>query len=158
MDAPSNTPFDPDRYLLDQIAENDRHTAELEQIKANAYRRPPYTKAPFDADEYLAWSIEQERLEAAAPLTIDDLIPPACLEPAPIEPESTPKPMTDDELAETFGPEGYALLTRATDEQMLKQIERCWREDVPSWRKSRIEAEQSTFLKSWEVNPGVASH
>lgn len=128
---------------------------------SNAY---PMTE-PFNVDDYLAWSIEHERLAKEKELTIDDLIPPAALEPASSElesfatqPESVPKAMTDDELAETFGPEGYALLTRATDEQMLKQIERCWREDIPSWRKSRIEAEQSMFLQSWVVNPSVASN
>lgn len=120
---------------------------------------------PFDPWHYLEWSLEQERLANEKELTIEDLIPAAALETAPIEPEllapqpdSTPEPMTDDELAEMFGPEGYALLTRATDEQMLKQIERCWRLDIPSWRKSRIEAERQTFLKNWVVNPNVAKN
>ena len=128
---------------------------------SNAYP----TDRPFNPDEFLAWSLDQERLANERELTIEDLIPATCLEPTRNEiessapqPDSTPEPMTDDELAETFGPEGYAILTRATDEQMLKQIERCWRLDIPSWRKSRIEAEQQTFLKTWVANPNAAKN
>ena len=111
------------------------------------------TDIPFNPDEYLVWSLEQERLANERELTIEDLIPAACLEPAP-QPESALKPMTDDELAE-LGPEFYAIMTRATDEEMRRQIERCWREDVPSWRQSRIEAEQQMFLKTWVASPAA---
>jgi hypothetical protein len=114
---------------------------------------------PFDPDDYLKWSLEQERLANEKELTIEDLIPAACLEPAPNEIESAPpldstlKPMTDDELAETFGPDGYAILTRATDAEMYLQIFRCWLLDIPSWRASRIAAEQQVFLQTWVANP-----
>lgn len=144
---------DVDWYLDSQIAENERRAAELEQIKSNACR-PIYTKSPFDPDDYLRCSVEQERLANERELTIDGLIPAGALESAP-QPESAPEPMSDDELAETFGPEGYAVLTRATDEEMRRQIERCWREDVPTWRKSRIEAEQHMFLKTWVASPAA---
>ena len=119
---------------------------------------------PFDPDDYLKWSLEQERLANEKELTIEDLIPTAALEPAPNEvessapqPESVPKSMTDDELAE-LGPEFYALTTCVTDEEMLRQIARCCREDVPTWRKFRIEAEQQMFLKNWVASPNVAKN
>ena len=111
----------------------------------------PMTES-FDPDHYLKWSLEQERVANQKEIPIEDLIPAACLEPEPQKPESAPKMMTDDELAE-LGPEIYAICTRASDEEMLRQIERCWREDIPSWRKSRIEAEQQMFLKTWVANP-----
>ncbi len=54
----------------------------------------------------------------------------------------------DDALA-LLGPVAYYSWTNASPEQVARQAERCWRENIPGWRFEVIEDSALIRLREW---------